>query len=400
MPLPTKNRKIEPGYQPANVAADGDPTAAAAGPNDAAVGAAGSPVDTAAAGATVGAAPSISRRLAAATVHANGPTAGPSPDPPEANHANRFEPTPLTPPAAAAARGAVITGAAAAAEAATSTTGSATGTSESLADATESDNSGTDPATSGTRGVTTGASTTPGAEGTTTAPATPEREPRTREFTAPTPASTPAPRAPGPRAPVAAESAVESLSSWEPTAELPCEPEPTAEPPRPDRAPRAGAAVDAPAADASDPDPLDPAEPVVSANATGTAATADPTPNATANAPTRPTTRANVDTVRSRSAPRPYSMVRTRFPAAWRWRRVGWFESVADTDGSYLLTVWNGSRATLTNVATSRKNFQAIRAPGAADCWANSPSTIETADGRSPCWTSRPTKKFTGGLTS
>jgi len=34
---------------------------------------------------------------------------------------------------------------------------------------------------------------------------------------------------------------------------------------------------------------LDPAEPVVSANAIGIDATADPTPNATANAPTRPT---------------------------------------------------------------------------------------------------------------
>ena len=33
----------------------------------------------------------------------------------------------------------------------------------------------------------------------------------------------------------------------------------------------------------------EPDEPVISANATGTAATADPTPNATANAPTRPT---------------------------------------------------------------------------------------------------------------
>jgi hypothetical protein len=34
---------------------------------------------------------------------------------------------------------------------------------------------------------------------------------------------------------------------------------------------------------------LDPAESVGSANATGIDATADPTPNATANAPTRPT---------------------------------------------------------------------------------------------------------------
>jgi hypothetical protein len=82
------------------------------------------------------------------------------------------------------------------------------------------------------------------------------------------------------------------LSSWESAAEPLREPapsEPSAAPPRPDRAPRAGADVDAPADDASEPDPLDPAEPVVSANATGTATTADPTPNATANAPTRPT---------------------------------------------------------------------------------------------------------------
>ncbi|MGV1005194.1 MAG: hypothetical protein ACOYEV_10630 [Candidatus Nanopelagicales bacterium] len=39
-------------------------------------------------------------------------------------------------------------------------------------------------------------------------------------------------------------------------------------------------------------EPVDPPEPVVSANAIGTAAIAEPTPNATANAPTRPTYRA------------------------------------------------------------------------------------------------------------
>jgi hypothetical protein len=79
------------------------------------------------------------------------------------------------------------------------------------------------------------------------------------------------------------------------------------EAPRPARA-RDGAFVESDAADpdaadpdAADPDaadpepaasaaldPDDPAEPVVSANATGDA-TADPTPKATANAPTRPT---------------------------------------------------------------------------------------------------------------
>ena len=40
------------------------------------------------------------------------------------------------------------------------------------------------------------------------------------------------------------------------------------------------------------PEPAAPGEPTSSANATGIAATAEPTPNATANAPTRPTYRA------------------------------------------------------------------------------------------------------------
>ena len=58
--------------------------------------------------------------------------------------------------------------------------------------------------------------------------------------------------------------------------------------------PRAGALVDAGAPeDASPPrEPVDPAEPVVSAAANGVDAIADPTPRATASAPTRPTYRA------------------------------------------------------------------------------------------------------------
>ena len=76
---------------------------------------------------------------------------------------------------------------------------------------------------------------------------------------------------------------------------MPDEPLPDALPddaPRPARA-RDGTDVfaaddeSAPAESTLDPD--DPADPVVSANATGTDATAEPTPNATANAPTRPT---------------------------------------------------------------------------------------------------------------
>ena len=164
LPLPTKNRRIAPGYQPAKVAADGDPTAAARG-------AAGSPVDTDAAGAAVRDAPPNSRRLAAATVHANGPAPEPSPEPPEANHSKTFEPTPWTPPDAAAARGAVITGAAAAAGA--DTTGGDTTTSGA---ATESDTAGVEslPPTGATTGSRDGTSTdpalTPATPGTTTAP--------------------------------------------------------------------------------------------------------------------------------------------------------------------------------------------------------------------------------------
>jgi hypothetical protein len=52
------------------------------------------------------------------------------------------------------------------------------------------------------------------------------------------------------------------------------------------------AAADPEAAESDELDPVEPAEPVVSADATGTDATAEPTPNATANAPTRPTYRA------------------------------------------------------------------------------------------------------------
>jgi len=66
-------------------------------------------------------------------------------------------------------------------------------------------------------------------------------------------------------------------------------PDPTDEPPRPARTgPRAGTFVDAEAPASAELEPEDPAEPVVSANAMGIDATAEPTPRATANAPTRP----------------------------------------------------------------------------------------------------------------
>jgi len=137
VPLPMKNRRIEPGCQAPNAAAPGDATAAPIN------GVTGSPLLTAAAGAAVRDAPPNSRRLAAATVHANGAAAGESPLPPVPNHANRLPLNPRTPPAAA--RGAVITGADAAAGESNSTTGadepsltaateSTTGTAESTAE--------------------------------------------------------------------------------------------------------------------------------------------------------------------------------------------------------------------------------------------------------------------------
>ena len=94
---------------------------------------------------------------------------------------------------------------------------------------------------------------------------------------------------------------------------------PAAEPARPARAgPRDGAFVDSDAADpepaeSAELDPDDPAEPVVSANATGTDATAEPTPNATANAPTRPTNRAYPDVADSDSGFRADSISRIPF---------------------------------------------------------------------------------------
>ena len=103
-----------PGCHAPNAAAPGDATAEPINGDN------GSPLLTAAAGAAVRDTPPNSRRLAAATVHANGAAAGESPLPPVPNHANRLPLTPRTPPAAA--RGAtLITGAAAAAVDANST---------------------------------------------------------------------------------------------------------------------------------------------------------------------------------------------------------------------------------------------------------------------------------------
>jgi len=90
--------------------ADGDTTAA---PNHRAPDTAGSPLPNSAAGTDVVRAEPNSRRLAAATVHANGAAAGSPPRPPPPNHANSPELRPLTDPAADARGAALITAAAA-----------------------------------------------------------------------------------------------------------------------------------------------------------------------------------------------------------------------------------------------------------------------------------------------
>jgi len=111
-----------------------------------------------------------------------------------------------------------------------------------------------------------------------------------------------------PRAPAveagAGESLFEGSEAWSPAVdpaeaprllEVPL-PESLDGPPRAADVAREGAFDDAGVTDdeSADLEPADPADPVVSANATGIDAIADPTPNATARAPTRPMTPANV----------------------------------------------------------------------------------------------------------
>ena len=97
----------------------------------------------------------------------------------------------------------------------------------------------------------------------------------------------------GPETPEESLPPVADDSLPEPEAAPPCRPDPAAAPPGARTGPRtvgdlvAGAEDEAEVEESDDPD--EPADPVVSANATGTDATAEPTPRATASAPTLPT---------------------------------------------------------------------------------------------------------------
>lgn len=113
VPLPTKNRRIDPGCQAPNAAAEGEAAAEAVAEE---AGAIGSPLGvTAAAGAALSAPPPISRRAAAAAAHTTVAAAGESPLPPAPSHDRNG----LLNPDAGATRAAVITGAEATAGSAT-----------------------------------------------------------------------------------------------------------------------------------------------------------------------------------------------------------------------------------------------------------------------------------------
>ncbi len=296
VPLPTKNRRMLPGCHPPRAAALGEPTpdtdetAAAA-----ADGSTGAPVLTAADGFAVRADPLNSRRAAANAAHANGAAAGPSPLPPPPNHANTEPPRPLTRPDAAAD----ITGGAATGVAFTASTTVGPAAPPSAV-AGESSTASTELVSTSRawRGDTSTVSTLSTNPASPAAPATTDSgrpwraadvEPAPGSLTAELRPSASADESPSDaeatssetRAPARAGAFVEGSAESAP------------EPPRPVRtAPRAGWVADDPDdpdASAESDDPVEPPDPVVSANATGTATTADPTPSATANAPTRPT---------------------------------------------------------------------------------------------------------------
>lgn len=108
----------------------------------------------------------------------------------------------------------------------------------------------------------------------------PERPPRTTERPPRTTGSSPA----------------ISTGAASPADSTAAPPRPRTAEPRSERRDGPDERVDTPEEPSADPDPLAPADPVVSANTSGIAPAAEPIPNATAKAPTRPTYRAKPDT--------------------------------------------------------------------------------------------------------
>ena len=273
VPLPKKKLKMLP--EAAAVAA--------------AVGAAAPPkrppeVVVAAAAFTVLDAPS-SRREAARAVQASGARAGASPLPPVASHDSRLLLTPET-EVDAAARGVATAAAGAAAETASTAAAGAAAAGASLL-------------------VAAGVTASEGVEATAV-----------RGVSATASLAEPLLPADGTDTTGVSLWARRGLTAAEEDAPLRGVAELSTEPAEPAPARRGAAAlVDAVDGPIEDWSPVDPAEPVVSANANGTVATAEPIPNTTANTPTRPTYRDNPDcTVDSPAitARQPHSITRTR----------------------------------------------------------------------------------------
>ena len=308
VPSPTKMRMKSAIGLPTADAAGVATTALVAAPIS---GSAGSPLLVAASGVTAAAVLPNSRRLNASAVHISGAAAGVPPLVPLCSHDNRPPPKPDTDElldagwaaviAGATAAGASLTTEAPAAEAATTSTTDAAGTA--APGAGDMPNGAGADGVPGTRSEPVRPPTgSPPAAGTAGAAAAGSR------WRAVFPESVGPPESAGPT--LAADSSAPPGSRppdpSRPSAES-APTEPDAGKPAPGTRPRTGpdrppdpgeAAVDGRLAedrgveDADDEpeasEPAEPADPVVSASATGTGATAEPTPNATASAPTRP----------------------------------------------------------------------------------------------------------------
>ena len=285
VPAPTKNRmKSVIGLAP-TADATGE-TALAAAPISVAPASSGSPRLVAAAGAAVRCLPRNSRRLAAAAAHANGAIAGSPPSPSLSSHDVSPASRSLIPSAAAAARGA---------DTMTGTVTSRTSAVRAEAAAGDgaviagSEAAGVSPCVSDERQESViPIAAVCGSPGATESPA----------WTPPlTDGRVPCSFCSRISAPIT-ETARESAPLAEPRSSKPIIASPEApaagatDPPRAAREPRRGPDTVAvfPAED-STPDPADPDDPDLSAAAIGAQPTADPTPKATAKAPTRPTYR-------------------------------------------------------------------------------------------------------------
>ena len=300
VPSPTKNR-----MKSAIGLAVNEPVAEAPGVSTSVPAAApinGSPLVVAAAALAVPACEPTSRLVAANAAHANGPAAGTPPSLPAPSHDSRLPLNPVTAPRAPAA---VITGSSGASAATGTLTASTSGAVDGVG---VEDSAGELPCGSAARaagvevsiGATTaGGAATAGAESaagadskslsatvTTGTAGTEGAELFRRPGVAADPPGAPALGDPAlPSTDSAAETSSAAASEAAPEPRTPPRPAADREPPR--------AVLDV----VVDPDPEeasaefddDPAEPIVSANATGIAATAEPTPKATASAPTRPT---------------------------------------------------------------------------------------------------------------